>query len=46
LPLAIGLSIVRAACGSPRASMVVHGLYNFAVIAAPPLLIAAGLLKA
>ena len=38
LPLAIGLSIVRALCGSPRASMIVHGLYNFAVVAAPPLI--------
>lgn len=42
LPLAIGLSIVRAQCGSPRASMVVHGLYNFVVVAAPPLLAAGG----
>jgi membrane protease YdiL (CAAX protease family) len=39
LPLAIGLSIVRALCGSPRASMIVHGLYNFAVVAAPPLIV-------
>jgi membrane protease YdiL (CAAX protease family) len=45
LPLAIGLCVVRAVCGTPRASMIVHGLYNFAVTAAPPLLIAAGLLR-
>jgi membrane protease YdiL (CAAX protease family) len=38
LPLAIGLSVVRALCGSPRASMIVHALYNLAVVAAPPLL--------
>jgi membrane protease YdiL (CAAX protease family) len=42
LPLAMGLSVVRALCGSPRASMIVHGLYNFAVVAAPPLLAASG----
>lgn len=42
LPLAIGLSVVRALCGSPRASMIVHGLYNFAVVAAPPLIAAWG----
>lgn len=45
LPLAIGLSVVRALCGGPRASMIVHGLYNFAVVVAPPLLLSSGVLR-
>lgn len=44
LPLAIGLSIVRALCGGPRGSMIVHGLYNFAVVAVPHALPASGFL--
>lgn len=39
LPLAAGLSVVRGVCGSPRASLVVHALYNLATFLTPLVLV-------
>jgi membrane protease YdiL (CAAX protease family) len=43
LPLVVILAATRALCGTPRAPMIVHGLYNLVVGATPSLLIGAGL---